>query len=273
MIKFPTINFEEANKNLVKILAVGVALGIANYALGIWPTLGQSLIQQIAISLVIGYGLILIATNYTNWFTDNTHKTTKYGLLAILFAIVGLLGSEVDGLVRNYAFLEGNYTPLNLKGPHLFNAILSIVLGFGTLNWAMTKNKEESGNIEALTINPKIINEQKENLNIIPIRKGETTLLFPIPDILFFEAYDNYAFLFDFHGKKHLCNYSLLYLEQKLAPNFIRVHRKYLINKNQVAQIKPHFKGRFVIEFKDPQKTTITSSASYTQVIKSLVRL
>lgn len=74
-------------------------------------------------------------------------------------------------------------------------------------------------------------------------------------------------------GKKHLCSYSLLHLEKKLAPDFLRVHRKYLINKHQIAQIKPYLKGRFVIEFKDKHKTTITSSASYTHVIKSLMKL
>ena len=135
-----------------------------------------------------------------------------------------------------------------------------------------SKRKHEASTKEKVA-KSEITDKLQEKLTTIPIRKGENILLYPTAEILFFEAYDNYAFLFDFEGKKHLCNYSLLHLEKKLAPDFLRVHRKYLVNKHQIAQFKPHLKGRFVIEFKNKHKTTITSSSSYTHVIKSLMKL
>jgi len=118
-MKFPTVNFKEANQNLILIIAIGVALGVANYALGVWPTLGQSLVQQVSISLVIGYTLILIAANSLEWFTDSTSDFKKYILLIVLFGLVGIVGSEIDGIVRTYAFQQATYTFLQLNGLHL----------------------------------------------------------------------------------------------------------------------------------------------------------
>ncbi len=270
-MKFPTVDFKEANKNLIWIIAVGVALGIANYALGIWPTLGQSLVQQVSISLVIGYFLILIAANSFLWSWDNISDYKKSTILVVLFSLVGIIGSEVDGMVRAYGFQQESYTFLQFSGLHLFNSILSTILGFVTLNWVKSKGKDEL--VEEKVEKEEVANYLPEKLTTIPIRKGENILLHPTNEILFFEAYDNYAFLFDEIGNKHLCNYSLLFLEKKLTPDFLRVHRKYLINKHQVTQIKPHFKGRFVIEFKGKNKMAITSSSSYTDVIKSLTKL
>lgn len=270
-MNFPVLNFEEANKNLIWILAVGIALGIGNYALGIWPTLQQSLVQQVAISMVIGYGLIFIVTNSDPLFVKSITEAKKYAVLIFLFALLGIVGTEIEGLIKSYAYKQTTYSLLDLQGGHLFNSILSIILGFVTLNWVNAK-KEDTKSTETPT-EIDFRKEPKEKLTAIPIRKGENILLHSIEDILYFEAYDNYAFLFDLSGKKHLCNYSLLFLEKKLQPDFLRVHRKYLINKNQITQIKPHLKGRFVIEFKDKFKTTITSSTSYTEVIKSLIKL
>ena len=268
-MKFPTVDFKEANQNLIWVIAVGIALGISNYALGIWPTLGQSLVQQVSISLVIGYTLLVIASNSEKWFLNNPPDYKQYAILIILFALVGVIGAEIDGIVKTYAFQQGTYTFFKLNGVHFFDGILSIILGFVTFNWV--KSKRNNGIAETAKL--EIADTIPEKLTTIPIRKGENILLYPTAEILFFEAYDNYAFLFDVEGKKHLCNYALLHLEKKLKPDFLRVHRKYLINKHQIAQIKPHFKGRYVIEFKGKDKMVITSSASYTDVIKSLIKL
>jgi len=142
-MKFPMVNFKEANQNLTWIIAVGVALGVGNYALGIWPTLGQSLVQQVSISLVIGYFLILIAGNYALWFSENTANYKKYILLIILFILVGIVGTEIDGLVRAYAFQQHTFIFLQLNGIHVFNSIISIILGFVTLSWAKSRGVEK----------------------------------------------------------------------------------------------------------------------------------
>ena len=60
---------------------------------------------------------------------------------------------------------------------------------------------------------------------------------FQYEDILYFEAYDNYAFLHT-KDKKHILNSSLKQLEDKLSSaNFIRTHRSYIVNLDKINGI------------------------------------
>ena len=265
------MHFEEVNKQLPAILLIGIALGIGHYAVGIWPTLGQSILQQVLISLVIGYLLLLVITNASDWLPPNISKIKKHALLVLCFSLIGILGAEVESLVRCFLFQEADYFRFHNEGGYLFNAILSNILGFSFYYYwfpiiSNTANEEEEKIIEeAPTTEPP--------LTTIPIKQGESISLHALDNILYFEAYDNYSFLYDLDGKKSLCTYSLLFLEKKLPANFLRVHRKYLINKEQILLIQPHVKGRFVLTFKDKKRSTLTSSSSYTDVIKQLTKL
>jgi len=263
-MSFSNITFKEANRYLPQIALVGIALGMGNYALGIWETLGQSLIQQLAISFVIGYLLLLIAFNFPIRLESDLSKKTEYLALITLFTLVGIVGTECDILVRNIFFKEVNIQFLNFGGVHVFNIFLTNVLGFATQNFVRSIPEEK--NIE----NPEIANEP---LSAIPIKKGEAIVLHPLDEVIFFEAYDNYSFLHDLSGNKFLCNYSLIFLEKKLGKNFLRIHRKHLINRELISQIKPHFKQRFIIEFKDSKKTSVTSGAAYSKEVKSIFKL
>lgn len=268
-------SFEFANKNLRWIILIGLGLGVANIALGVWPTLGQSLFQSLSISLVIGYGIILIADNSQALLGSATSDVKKYGFMLIAFVVIGIIGTEVEELVRRFAFSQDSYQFLDLGGKHLFNCILSVILGgvvFNAIN--LRKGADEIAELShGDTQIPKLDPNSKEPLLSIPIRKNETFILHPIEKIIYFEAYDNYSFLHDLEGEKHLCNYSLLFLSKRLERNFIRVHRKYLVHKNQISKITPHLKGRYVIEFGDSSKTSITSSTTYSDVVKSLIKL
>ncbi len=262
-MKLPPVRFSEANQYIGQIVLVGICLGIGGYAMGFWPTLGQSLVQHILISLIVGYSLIWIIFNSRYWFSESISPLRKNGILVGLFVLTGLIGAEADGVIRAFLFQQGPYRFFGTPGASVFNAMLSIVLGYGMDNWTQPK----------LTTEPEESTPAAPPLTTIPIRQGETTSFHPLQKVLYFEAYDNYSFLFDTEGNRFLCNYSLLFLEKKLAGKFVRVHRKYLINKNHIRSIKPHLKGRFVIEFADEKKSSVTSSNSYSAVVKSLTKL
>ncbi len=268
-MKFPALDFKGANKNLIWIVLVGLALGFANFALGTWPTIGQSLFQHLVTSLIIGYGLLLISYNESRLFPVETNEIKKHVILLFLFMLIGIFASEVEVLIKRFVFQQGPYKFLGSGGLYFFNAILSAILGFMTYSWVHLRQNQKE---EIAPIEPK--GDLPETpISTIPIRQGETTTLHEIEKVIFFEAYDNYSFLFDLEGNKYLCNYSLAFLEKKLGQNFIRVHRKHLINKTQIHKIKPHLKGRYLLEFKDKKRTTVTSSASYSEAIKSIVKL
>ena len=110
----------------------------------------------------------------------------------IVFFLIGIIGSEIELLVRRFLFQQGEYHFFNGGGIYLFNAILTSILGFGFQTWLLGQHKSEP----QIKNNASLIQENNPDISTtIPIRKGENILLYPTAEILFFEAYDNYAFL------------------------------------------------------------------------------
>ena len=95
----------------------------------------------------------------------------------------------------------------------------------------------------------------------------------PDDEIVYFEAFDNYAFLYNARGEKKLCDYSLLFLEQRLDNTFARIHRKYIVNTNYIKEIRPHLNGRYLILFTTEALDAITSSKSYAAAIRRLIKI
>ena len=70
-----------------------------------------------------------------------------------------------------------------------------------------------------------------------------------------------------------LCEKSLGTLEESLPDHFIRIHRSYIINKTWIAEIHRYFKGRLMLVMDDKERTTVITSDSYTQDVKSSLGL
>ncbi|MBR9917082.1 response regulator transcription factor [bacterium] len=78
--------------------------------------------------------------------------------------------------------------------------------------------------------------EQKEEQHIdrIFIKIKDRLTRFDLEDILYFEAYDNYAFIYT-NKDKHILSASLKQVEEKLpSDQFVRTHRSYIVNINKI---------------------------------------
>ena len=53
-----------------------------------------------------------------------------------------------------------------------------------------------------------------------------------ITDLLYIKAEDHYIRVFTSNGKNHLVRGRLKDLEEQLPPNFIQLHRSYIVNRN-----------------------------------------
>ncbi len=254
---------------IIQILIIGVGLGIGSFALGLGNNLEQSIIQHVLISLIIGYGILLTTYNYPKWLGKKTTLFRTKIILLVVFSLIAVIATMVDLFIRNIVFNHQSYDFSNEGGVFIFNIIIALIVGFGHDALINPKRQIEKTAIPANSQAALLNTELKE----IPIRQGEITKLHQVEDIIFFEAYDNYSFLCDIESNRLLCNYPLSFLENRLANNFIRVHRKYIINKNQILQIQPHLKGRYILAFKDKNQTSIISSASYMNLIKSIIKL
>ncbi|NRB52409.1 MAG: LytTR family transcriptional regulator [Saprospiraceae bacterium] len=257
-------NFAGPNSYLPTLLLMGPCLGVAGYFMGSAENIGEALVIHSVITLSIGYGLLFIIFNKPWLLSTSWSKWQQTAGLAVLFIVVGVLGSEIEQVVRKLLFEQGPYQFFRLDGGHVFNAILSPVLGF-TFDRVL-------GEIDAKQ-EPAVVPKPKTVLQKIPVKKGEHTIFIQVENLAYIEASDMYAYLHLRDGQKHLCDYALGFLENRLPSTFARIHRKYIVNQNQVAKIAPHLKGRYELTLADKQSTKLVSSNSYTQVIKAMIKI
>ena len=58
-------------------------------------------------------------------------------------------------------------------------------------------------------------------------------------------------------------------LEEKLPPQFYRVQKSYIINKERIKEMHKHFNGRFLFTLDDKNGTKISSGRTYHEAIKT----
>ncbi|MCU0439628.1 MAG: LytTR family DNA-binding domain-containing protein [Raineya sp.] len=114
------------------------------------------------------------------------------------------------------------------------------------------------------------IKPQKE-LNSISVKTGDKIILLRLEDITHFEAEDKYTFIYTQEGKKHILDYTITYLEQKLPDHFIRVSRSTIVNKNQIAELQKHFSGKYILTLSDKNRTKIETGLKFGDNIKTLL--
>ncbi|WP_428565349.1 MAG: LytR/AlgR family response regulator transcription factor [Solidesulfovibrio sp. DCME] len=89
--------------------------------------------------------------------------------------------------------------------------------------------------------------ERPVDIEKLPITLDGRTILLPYTQILFIEAYEDYSFVHT-AGQKLLTSYRLKNLEERLRSHrFFRVHRKYLVNLDQVTEIATLPGGNFML--------------------------
>ena len=252
-----------AIKYLPAIIAVGILLGIAVYAIGFREELGKAIVLHTVTSLCIGFPLLLLATNTTR-VGPTLSKEQRMILLGLLFALTGVLASEIERVVETFVFEGGRFHFFDGGGVYLFNAILSIILGFSMMSPLLIGTSEPVVQQEP---------ETEDELDTIPIKIGASIHLLPVSSIHLLEAADKYAYVYDEAGEKHLCDYSLAFLENRLPSFFSRIHRRYIVNVKQIARIQPFDKKRYVIDFHSRQIPPIKSSAGYQHVVRKLIKI
>jgi two-component system, LytTR family, response regulator len=108
----------------------------------------------------------------------------------------------------------------------------------------------------------------QKTLSTISVPIGNKIILIKIENIILFKAEDKYITVFDAEGNKHIITQSLNYLEGQLPPNFIRVHRTYIINKDKIAEIRKTFNSRYLFIMQGAEDESIQTGTSYTTAVK-----
>jgi two-component system, LytTR family, response regulator len=102
----------------------------------------------------------------------------------------------------------------------------------------------------------------------LPIRTGDRITLLRFENIAYLESQDKYVFIFTVDGQKHLTDQSLVSLAEKLPPQFYRIQKSYIINKDRIKEMHRHFNSRYLFVMDDKNATRLTSGRTYHDAIK-----
>lgn len=102
----------------------------------------------------------------------------------------------------------------------------------------------------------------------LPIKTGDRINLVRFENISYLEASDKYVFIFTSDGQKHLTDQSLTTLSTKLPPQFFRIQKSYIINKDKIREMHRHFNGRYLFVMDDKDSTRLTSGRTYHDAIR-----
>lgn len=84
--------------------------------------------------------------------------------------------------------------------------------------------------------------------------------------IRYFEAQDDYVMIYS-HGDRFMKKLTMKSLEERLNPNqFVRVHRSYIVNVNEILKIEPYEKESFILQLNGGDK--VKGSASGYRLLK-----
>lgn len=101
----------------------------------------------------------------------------------------------------------------------------------------------------------------KKDIKTLTVKIGDRILLIKLDDILFIDAEDKYVFLNTADGKKHLTDFTISALEDKLPEQFLRIHRGTIINTDHIKEIRKGFNGALVF-YLNHTDAKLTSSRS-----------
>lgn len=84
--------------------------------------------------------------------------------------------------------------------------------------------------------------QSSERLDRIVLKTGSKIKVIPVHDLLYLEAQDDYVMLYTAEGK-YLKQQTMKYFESALDPlKFIRIHRSYILNIQEIEHIEPYEK-------------------------------
>ncbi len=97
-------------------------------------------------------------------------------------------------------------------------------------------------------------------VNRIVVRKGNSINIIPVDQLRYVEAQDDYVMIYHSEGKA-LKQQTMKYYEQHLPDNeFVRIHRSYIVNVQEINRIEPYGKDNHVAILKSGGKLPISRS-------------
>jgi two-component system LytT family response regulator len=108
----------------------------------------------------------------------------------------------------------------------------------------------------------------KKTIKTLTVKLGDKILLIKLIDIVRVQAEDKYVFIYTIDGKKHLTDFTLTMLAERLPEEFLRIHRSEIINTDYIKEIRKGFNGALVFVLNNSEETRVTSSRSNSETLR-----
>lgn len=106
-----------------------------------------------------------------------------------------------------------------------------------------------------------------------PVKVGDRTVFIKLEDVSYFMASNKYVEIHTRLGKHYNLDQSLNYLEEKLPPNFLRVHRSTIININLIKEVRRYMASKYAIKLDDFNQTCIISGRNYLDALRPVIQV
>lgn len=110
----------------------------------------------------------------------------------------------------------------------------------------------------------------RKEIKTLTVKIGDKILLVKLEDIWQIEAEEKYTFLKTTDGSRHLTDFTLAALQEKLPENFVRIHRSSIINSDKIKEIRKGFNGSLIFIMTDKENSKVSSSRSYSEELRGL---
>lgn len=124
--------------------------------------------------------------------------------------------------------------------------------------WLEQQNKSDQKTNTQTLLSEEI--RQPEERSRIVVREGGNIRIVPVNEVQYIEAYDDYVKIFT-QKEMFLKKKTMSFYEQSLDPaQFVRVHRSYIINLQQLTKIEPMEKETYIALLKSGVKVPLSKS-------------
>lgn len=194
---------------------------------------------------------LFAAAGYYLWYVQDTlHIPQALIAFAILVQIACIAGCSI--LLQIFGWEDWEEFSVTIPFRFLFGSLAWIILS----QWyAGRESKGEAPPQEAKAEQEKDSTstpaQDTEIIDRISVKDGARIHIIPIKEIFYLQASGDYVTLFTTSGQ-HVKEQTMKYFERSLpSPEFVRIHRSYIVNTEQILRVELFGKETYQVRLKD----------------------
>jgi|JFJP01.1.fsa_nt_gi two-component system, LytTR family, response regulator len=111
----------------------------------------------------------------------------------------------------------------------------------------------------------------EEFIDRVVVKDRHKIHIITVDQIRYIESLDDYVMIYTYDGR-HMKQKTMKYFETNLDPkNFIRIHRSYIVQVENIAEIQQYEKESYIVILKDKDKTKLKVSKTGYKRIKEVL--